>query len=126
MFFLCYEVFLTGRKNPKRLPSMPPTMWANSEILFILKAFIISFARKMRTTNIKVRGSSPCRILVKDIKRIIMKTIPLAPFNPAGKKKALSNPVTRAVINIIKSMEPEPYFSSKVGPRRRIKAIFPI
>jgi hypothetical protein len=55
----------------------------------------------MINIRIKVSGISPVLKLVKEARSIIMKTTPLAPRRPVEKKNALSEPVTKAVMQII-------------------------
>ena len=53
----------------------------------------------------KVRGISPERMLVNELSRIIMNTIPLAPIRPVSTNNTLMMPVISAVMNIISTSD---------------------
>jgi hypothetical protein len=53
-----------------------------------------------------------------------MNTIPLAPSSPACTSSPFRRPVTPAVMSVISSTIPDPYFSSSTGPIRRMKEKF--
>jgi hypothetical protein len=78
------------------------------------------------TIRMKVKGISPARKFVKELSRININTIPLAPINPVEKNTIFKTPVIRAVIRIINSMGPDWYFSSTMGPIKRINEKLPI
>ena len=64
----------------------------------------------------KVSGTSPERMLVKELSSISMKTIPLAPIRALLNNSTLRIPVARAVTRSISRMAPERCFSSSTGP----------
>ena len=73
----------------------------------------------------KVSGICPPFTLVKETNKISMNTIPEAPSRPVLKKVILSMPVIKAVNTMIAKVNLEPYFSSTIGPNRRMKVILP-
>jgi hypothetical protein len=54
-----------------------------------------------------------------------MKTIPLAPIKPKLKNITFKIPVIKEVAKIIIKVALEPYFSSMIGPMRRMKERLP-
>jgi hypothetical protein len=113
-------------KKPKILPQIPPIIWAHWDILSSEKALVISLTKKSRKIKTKVKGICPARKFVNELSRINIKTIPLAPINPVEKKTIFRILVIKAVTRIIKTIENDPYFSSSMGPIKRINEKLPI
>lgn len=72
-----------------------------------------------------VNGICPPLTLVNDTTNININTIPEAPKSPVLKKVTFRIPVIKAVKTIISKVNLEPYFSSTIGPKSKMKVKLP-